>query len=120
MVGTQWLTVRMYAKRGNTFHGREARVLAQVTVIYLFPSNTVLKLIFLHFSMSPGWSGAGFHPRPLRVPVSCFWVTRFFMRWIAYSSVQLAMLANLPGLCPNVTSFSAIVGSQREYELLKK
>ena len=38
------------------------------------------------------------------------------MRWAAYSSAELAVLADLPRLCPNVTSFTATVSFACEYE----
>lgn len=43
-------------------------------------------------------------------------VTLSLVRWLAHSSAELSVLADLPRLCPNVTSFSVTLGFSWDYE----
>ena len=127
MDDTHWSTFRKYAKRVKTFHGREARLVpVQVKQEFisslqhcpeayfpLLPNVTELEWGELSYSTLEDSSIS---------LLRCFagpTVTTFtlsLMRWLAYSSAELAVLADLPRLCPNVTSFTATVGFSCEYE----
>ena len=126
MDDTQWTTFRTYAKRVKTFHGRETRVPLELKQEFisclqhcpqayfpLLPNVTELEWGELSYSALEDsdislWRYiAG--PAVTTVKLS-------LMRWVAYSSAELAVLADLPRLCPNVTSFTATVGFSWEYE----
>ena len=131
MDDTQWLTFRKYAKRVKTFHGREAR-LVPVQVKQEFMSSlqhcpqayfpllpNVTKLEWGELSYS-ALEDSGISLLRCFAGPAVTTVTLSLMRWEAYSSAELAVLADLPKLCPNVTSFAAIVGCSCEYELSRE
>ena len=131
MDDTQWLTFRKYAKRVKTFHGREAR-LVPVQVKQEFMSSlqhcpqayfpllpNVTKLEWGELSYS-ALEDSGISLLRCFAGPAVTTVTLSLMRWEAYSSAELAVLADLPRLCPNVTSFAAIVGCSCEYELSRE
>ena len=114
---TQWLTFRNYAKRVKTIHGREARVPVRVkqeiisslqhfpeTYFPLLPNVTELEWSEHSFSAveDSGISLLRYFAGPAVTTV-----TISLVRWLAHSSAELAVFADLPRLCPNVTSFTA-------------
>lgn len=126
MDDTQWLTFSNYAKRVKTIHGREARVPARVkqdfisslqrcpkSYLPLLPNVTELEWRELSFSAleDSGVSLLRYFTGPAVTTV-----TLSLVRWLAHSSAELAVLADLPRLCPNVTSFTVTLGFSWDYE----
>lgn len=122
----QWLTFRKYAKRVKKLHGVQARVPLQVkeefistlqycpkTYLPLLPNVVVLGWTDLAFSASQNSdiSLLGYFAGP-----SVITIRLSFMRWLAYSAAELAVLADLPRLCPNVTSFTVALHFSWDYE----
>ncbi|KAH0832317.1 hypothetical protein J3R83DRAFT_13325 [Lanmaoa asiatica] len=123
---TQWLTFRKYAKRVKILHGREARVPVRVkrefisslqhcpkTYPPLLPNVTELE--WSEHSLASLEDSAISLLRYFSGP-SVTTVTLSLVRWLAHSSAELAVLADLPRLCPNVTSFTVVLGFSWDYE----
>lgn len=123
---TRWSTFRKYAKRVKSIHGREARVPVRIkqeffsSIQYcpklylpLLPNVTELEWSELSFSalddsaMSLLRYFAG--PAVTKIKIS-------LVRWLAHSPAELDVLTDLPRLCPNVTSFTLILGFSWDYE----
>lgn len=126
MDDTQWLTFRNYAKRVKTIHGREARVPVRVkqeiisslqhfpeTYFPLLPNVTELEWSEHSFSAveDSGISLLRYFAGPAVTTV-----TISLVRWLAHSSAELAVFADLPRLCPNVTSFTVVLSFSWDYE----
>jgi hypothetical protein len=118
------MTFHKYARRVKTFHGREARLVPVQEFISslqhcpqayfpLFPNVTELEWVELSYS---ALEDSGISLLRCFAGPAVTTVTLSLMRWVAYSPAELAVLVDLPRLCPNVTSFTAIVGSTWEYE----
>jgi hypothetical protein len=121
------MTFRKYARRVKTFHGREARLVpVQVKQEFisslqhypqayfpLLPNVTELEWGELSYS---ALEDSGISLLRCFAGPAVTTVTLSLMRWVAYSPAELAVLADLPRLCPNVTSFTAIVDFSCEYE----
>lgn len=122
---TQWSTFRKYAKRVKTLRGHEARVPVPIrqdiisalqncpkAYLPLLPNVTELEWSELSFS-SPEDSGISLF-RYFASP-GVITVTFSLMRWRAHSSTELAVLADLPRLFPNVTSFTLVLRFSWDY-----
>ncbi|KAG8214868.1 hypothetical protein J3R82DRAFT_10035 [Butyriboletus roseoflavus] len=123
---TQWLTFRKYAKRIKTLHGREARVpvrfkqeivssLQHCPKTYLPLLPNVTELEWSEHSLS-AIEDSGISLLRYFAGPAVTTVTISLVRWLAHSSAELAVFADLPRLCPNVTSFTVILSFSWDYE----
>lgn len=126
MDDSQWSTFRKYARRVKTFrpHGARAPVkvekefissLQQFPIPYLplLPNLTELEWGELSYS---ALDDSGVPLLKYFAGPAVTSVTLSYLRWLAYSSPELAIITDLPRLCPNVTSFTVVVGFPWEYQ----
>lgn len=126
MDDTQWLTFCKYARRVKTFRPCGARVPVQVeqefisslqhcptSYLPLLPNVTDLEWSELSFSTL---DGSGISLLKYFVGPAVTTVTLSLQRWLVYPSPKPAILADLPKFCPNVTSFTVVVGLLWEYQ----
>lgn len=126
MDDTQWLSFRKYAKRVKTMHGCEAQVPVRVKQEFV---SSLQRYPKVYFPLLPnvtelGWSEGSFSAtadsaisllRYFTGPTVTT-VTLSLVRWLAHSSAELAVFADLPRLCPNVTSFAIVLSFSWDYE----
>ncbi|KAI9464354.1 hypothetical protein HD554DRAFT_1266538 [Boletus coccyginus] len=123
---SQWSTFRKYARRVKTFRPHGARVPVKVekefisslqhcpiSYLPLLPNVAELKWGELSYS---ALDDSGVPLLKYFAGPAVTSVTLSLLRWLAYSSPELAIITDLPTLCPNVTSFTVVVGFPWEYQ----
>ncbi|KAG6372541.1 hypothetical protein JVT61DRAFT_7650 [Boletus reticuloceps] len=122
----QWSTFRKYAERVKIFRGHEAHVPEQVKEEFIYslqdcPESCLPLLpniIELEWSELPfsAFEDSGISLLRYFVGPTVTTITLSLVHWLAYTPVELAVLADLPKLCPNVTSLSILPCLSRDYE----
>ncbi|KAF8553691.1 hypothetical protein OG21DRAFT_1207014 [Imleria badia] len=113
---TRWSTFRKYAKRVKTFRGLKTRVPVQAKQEFITSLQNCPQACF---PLLPNVTELEWSELSLLGYFACpavTTVTLSFTRWLAHSSAELAVLADLPRLCPNVTSFTVILRFSWDYE----